>query len=96
MTWFSTVLLFLATTSSYTYIDDQQIESERVQNGVIIRLATAGPKLQILLDGAEAITPSLRDIVATQATSSNNPTSSTAPTSPTLPTDVRPTVMSRK
>ncbi|MCL1495184.1 MAG: FHA domain-containing protein [Pseudanabaena sp. Salubria-1] len=79
-----------------TYIDDQQIESERVQNGVIIRLATAGPKLQILLDGAEAITPSLRDIVATQATSSNNPTSSTAPTSPTLPTDVRPTVMSRK
>jgi pSer/pThr/pTyr-binding forkhead associated (FHA) protein len=79
-----------------TYIDDQQIESERVQNGVIIRLATAGPKLQILIDGAEAITPSLRDIVAVQATSPNNPVSSTASTSPTLPTDDRTTVMSWK
>ena len=79
-----------------TYINDQQIDSERVQNGVIIRLATAGPKLQILLDGSEAITPSLRDIVTAKPTPPNNPASSTAPTSPTRQTDDRPTVISRK
>ncbi|GBO54707.1 hypothetical protein APA_2758 [Pseudanabaena sp. lw0831] len=73
-----------------TYINDQQIDSERVQNEMIIRLATAGPKLQILLDGSEAITPSLRDIVTAKPTSPNNPTS------PTRPTDDRPTIMSRK
>ena len=79
-----------------TYINDQEIDNERVQDGVIIRLATAGPKLQILLDGSEAITPSLRDIVAAKPTSPNNPASSTAPTSPTRPSDDRPTVVSRK
>ena len=67
-----------------TYINDQQVDSECVQNGVIIRLAAAGPKLQILLDGAEAITPSLRDTVTAK------------PTSSTRPTDDRPTIMSRK
>ena len=66
-----------------TYIDDQQIDSERVRDGVIIRLATAGPKLQILLDGSQAITPSLRDITA-------------KPISPTKPTDDRPTIVSRR
>ncbi|WP_223807422.1 FHA domain-containing protein [Pseudanabaena sp. UWO311] len=76
-----------------TYINDQQIDSERVHNGMIIRLATAGPKLQILLDGSEAITPSLRDIVPAKPTSPDNLTSSTAPT---LPTDDRPTVKSQK
>ncbi|BBC23157.1 FHA domain-containing protein [Pseudanabaena sp. ABRG5-3] len=34
-----------------TYVNDQQIEKERVQNGITIRLAATGPKLQILLDG---------------------------------------------
>jgi pSer/pThr/pTyr-binding forkhead associated (FHA) protein len=73
-----------------TYINDQEIDNERVQDGVIIRLATAGPKLQILLDGSEAITPSLRETVAA------NPTSPTSPTSPTRPSNDRPTAMSRK
>ncbi len=73
-----------------TYINDQPVDSERVQDGVIIRLATAGPKLQILLDGSEAITPSLRDIVTAKPTSPNNSESS-APTSPTRPTNDRPT-----
>ncbi|PZV16914.1 MAG: hypothetical protein DCF20_07125 [Pseudanabaena sp.] len=40
-----------------TFINDQQIDKERVQHRVIIGLATAGPKLQILLDDADAIAP---------------------------------------
>ena len=66
-----------------TYINDQQIDKERVQDGVTIRLATTGPKLQILLDGSESMTPSSRDAV-------------TKPTSPTQPNDSRATIMSRK
>jgi pSer/pThr/pTyr-binding forkhead associated (FHA) protein len=31
------------------YINEQQINNERLQDGMIIRLATTGPKLQILL-----------------------------------------------
>jgi len=31
------------------YINDQEIDNERVQDGMTIRLATTGPKLQILL-----------------------------------------------
>jgi pSer/pThr/pTyr-binding forkhead associated (FHA) protein len=65
-----------------TYINDQQIDKERVQNGVTIRLATTGPKLQILLDGSEAMSSSPRDVV-------------TKPLSPTKPTDDRPTIMPR-
>ncbi|ELS32642.1 MULTISPECIES: FHA domain-containing protein [Pseudanabaena] len=66
-----------------TYINDQQIETERVQDGITIRLATTGPKLQILLDGAEAMTPSPRD-------------AATKPLSPNKPADGRPTFMSKK
>jgi pSer/pThr/pTyr-binding forkhead associated (FHA) protein len=66
-----------------TYINDQQIDKERIQDGMTIRLATTGPKLQILLDGSESMTPLPRDAV-------------TKPTSPTKPTDSRATVMSRK
>ena len=46
-----------------TYINDQQIDKESVQDGVTIRLATTGPKLQILLDRAEAMPSSFRDAV---------------------------------
>ncbi len=70
-----------------TYIDDQQIDKERLHDGVTIRLATTGPKLQILLDGSEAMTPSPRDAVT-------NP--SPPPQPPTKPTDGRPTFMARK
>ncbi|WP_055073963.1 FHA domain-containing protein [Pseudanabaena sp. 'Roaring Creek'] len=66
-----------------TYINDQQIETERVQDGITIRLATTGPKLQILLDGAEAMTPSSRD-------------AATKSVSPNKPADGRPTFMSKK
>jgi pSer/pThr/pTyr-binding forkhead associated (FHA) protein len=66
-----------------TYINDQQIDKERVQDGVTIRLATTGPKLQILLDASESMTPSPREAV-------------TKPTSPTKPTEGRATIMSRK
>lgn len=67
-----------------TYINDQQIDKERVQDGVTIRLATTGPKLQILLDASESMTPSPpRDAV-------------TSPTSPTKPSEGRATVMSRR
>lgn len=66
-----------------TYINDQQIDKERVQNGVTIRLATTGPKLQILLDRVESMSPSSHD-------------AATSPKSPTKPSDGRPTFMSRK
>jgi pSer/pThr/pTyr-binding forkhead associated (FHA) protein len=79
-----------------TYINDRQIDSERVQDGMIIRLATAGPKLQILLDGSEVITTSLRDIITSKTTLPNSSASSTAPTSPTLEIDNRSTIKSRK
>lgn len=65
-----------------TYINDQQIDKERVQDGVTIRLATTGPKLQILLDGVESMSPSSH--------------AATSPKSPTKPSDGRPTFMSRK
>ena len=65
-----------------TYINDQQIDKERVQDGVTIRLATTGPKLQILLDGVESMSPSSH--------------AATIPKSPTKPSDGRPTFMSRK
>ncbi len=41
-----------------TFVQEQQIDKERIHNGMVIRLAGTGPKLQILLDGAEALTPS--------------------------------------
>ncbi|MDX2254556.1 MAG: FHA domain-containing protein [Pseudanabaenaceae cyanobacterium bins.39] len=34
-----------------TYINDVQIDKETVQNGLTIRLAATGPKIQILIDG---------------------------------------------
>ncbi len=68
-----------------TYIDDQQIDKERVLHGMIIRLATTGPKIQILLDGSESLTPSPRD-----------PAASSKPESPTKPNDGRPTFMAKK
>ncbi len=66
-----------------TYIEDKQIEKERVQNGLTIRLATTGPKLQILLDSSKSLTPSKRQLIARPETSDK-------------PTDVRPTFMPRK
>jgi hypothetical protein len=66
-----------------TFIDEQQIEKERIHNGLVIRLAATGPKLQILLDGAEALTPSPREI-------------STKPSTPEKPADGRPTFVSHK
>ncbi len=65
------------------YLNDQQIDKERIQNGMTIRLATTGPKLQILLDGSESMTPSPHE-------------ASTKPTNPAKPADGRPTFMSRK
>jgi hypothetical protein len=41
-----------------TFVEEQQIDKERIHNGMVIRLAATGPKLQILIDGAEALTPS--------------------------------------
>ena len=38
-----------------TYINDQQIDKERVEDGTIFRLAVTGPKLQILLDGEQEL-----------------------------------------
>ncbi len=52
-----------------TYINDQPIEKERVQDGITIRLAATGPKLQILLDGAGSPTPP-QQIAATQPVTS--------------------------
>lgn len=66
-----------------TYIDEQQIDKTRVHNGVTIRLATTGPKLQILIDGSESMAPPNNE-VATQ------------PATPNKPTDGRPTFMARK
>ncbi|NMF57548.1 FHA domain-containing protein [Pseudanabaena yagii] len=66
-----------------TYINDQPIEKERVQDGITIRLAATGPKLQILLDGAGSPTP-LQQIAATQPVTSKKPS------------DNRPTFMPRK
>ncbi|PZO43728.1 MAG: hypothetical protein DCF19_03605 [Pseudanabaena frigida] len=63
-----------------TYIDERQIDQERVVNGVTIRLAATGPKLQILLDGSESLTPSVRE-------------ADNRPVAPTKPTDSRPTFM---
>lgn len=65
------------------YINDQQIDKERVISGVTIRIATTGPKLQILLDGSEALTPSPRD-------------EADEPVTPTEPPDCRPTFMARR
>ena len=66
-----------------TYINTQQIDKERIQDGMIIRLAATGPKLQIFLDGSEALTPSLREAV-------------TKPVPPSSPRDSRPTFMANK
>ncbi len=66
-----------------TYINDQPIEKERVQDGITIRLAATGPKLQILLDGAGSPTP-LQQIAVTQPVTSKKPS------------DNRPTFMPRK
>jgi len=41
-----------------TFVEEQQIDKVRIHNGMVIRLAGTGPKLQILLDGAESLTPS--------------------------------------
>lgn len=41
-----------------TFVEEQQIDKERIHNGMVIRLAATGQKLQILIDGAEALTPS--------------------------------------
>ena len=65
------------------FVNDQQIEKERVKDGLTIRLATTGPKLQILLDGSEAFTPSPREAV-------------TKIESSVKPTDGRPTYLPRK
>ena len=65
------------------YLDNQQIDKERIQNGMTIRLATTGPKLQILLDGSEAMTPSPRE-------------AGTKSANPAKPADGRPTFMARK
>jgi serine/threonine-protein kinase len=43
------------------FINDQAIDKERILNKMIIRLAKTGPKLQIILDGSESLTPSPRD-----------------------------------
>ncbi len=66
-----------------TYINDQQIDKERVENGIIFRLAATGPKLQILLDRSSPLTPSQ------QSTTNKSST-------PVKPTDSRPTFMPRK
>ena len=34
-----------------TYIDDHQIDKEHLRNGMTIRLAATGPKIQIFIDG---------------------------------------------
>lgn len=66
-----------------TYINDQPIEKERVQDGITIRLAATGPKLQILLDGASSPAP-IQQVAATQ------------PINPKKPSDNRPTFMPRR
>ncbi len=71
-----------------TYIEDKQIEKEHVQNGLTIRLATTGPKLQILLDNSESLTSSKRPNAIARPETSDKPTEK--------PTDVRPTFMPRK
>jgi pSer/pThr/pTyr-binding forkhead associated (FHA) protein len=65
-----------------TYIDDKQIDKERVIDGMTIRLATTGPRLQIVLDASESMSPSGRE-------------SATSPKT-TKPADGRPTIMSRR
>ncbi len=44
-----------------TYVDERQIDKERVRDGMTIRLATTGPRLQIILDAAESMSPSLNE-----------------------------------
>lgn len=66
-----------------TYINDREIDKEQVQHGVTIRLATTGPKLQILLDAAGSVPPLTRKAI-------------TKVTSPTKPTYSPATAMSRK
>jgi pSer/pThr/pTyr-binding forkhead associated (FHA) protein len=65
-----------------TYSNDRQIDKERVIDGLTIRLATTGPKLQIVLDSSESMAPSPREAVAKPST--------------TKPADGRPTFMARK
>jgi pSer/pThr/pTyr-binding forkhead associated (FHA) protein len=65
-----------------TYINDQQIDKERVEDGTIFRLAVTGPKLQILLDGSASLLPSQQ-------------TTSTKSSKPVKPTDSRPAFMPR-
>ena len=65
------------------YVNDQQIDKERVHSGVTIRVAATGPRLQILLDGSEALTPSQRESIDKPAISSEL-------------LDNRPTFMARK
>ncbi|NUN64223.1 FHA domain-containing protein [Pseudanabaena biceps] len=61
-----------------TYINDQQIDKERVQNGIIIRLAATGPKIQIFVDGLEALAPSQKEVsaksIAPQKAPNSHPT----------------------
>jgi pSer/pThr/pTyr-binding forkhead associated (FHA) protein len=65
-----------------TYIDDQQIDKERVRDRMTIRLATTGPRLQIILDASESMTPSGRESAAQPKT--------------TKSADGRSTIMSRR
>lgn len=65
-----------------TYIDEQQIDKERVRDGMTIRLATTGPRLQIILDASESMSPSLSE-------AANQPKTNKI-------TDGRPTFMSRR
>ena len=38
-----------------TYIDEVQIDKQRITNGIIIRLATTGPRLQIFLGSSNSV-----------------------------------------
>jgi pSer/pThr/pTyr-binding forkhead associated (FHA) protein len=66
-----------------TFVQEQQIDKERIHNGMVIRLAATGPKLQILIDGAESLTPSSSEA------SSKSP-------NPEKLSDGRPTFMAHK
>jgi hypothetical protein len=66
-----------------TFVEEQQIDKERIHNGMVIRLAATGPKIQILIDGAESLTPSPREV-------------SEKPLNPEKLADGRPTFMAHK
>lgn len=50
-----------------TYIDDHQIDKEPLQDGMTIRLAATGPKIQIFVDGSTSAYESVK-AVPTQPT----------------------------